>query len=177
MQRFGADGPWDLEVVGFEVQTVNLNQYSVDIIAYGDEGHTAQLRLAGPIELLAPSGKIESLETGKDSWERLAALLVLRQDRVTRAQFNETSELRVEFQSGHTITAACEGQFETWEVNASGGVKVIGTPGANEPAIWSGDPKYGFARSADGQWRNGHGELLGDGRSADVTDAPRWGRP
>ena len=69
-------------------------------------------------------------------WERLAALFVLRNDTIQLARFTETSELRVEFRSGHVITSAGEGPHESWELQAPGGALIVGTEG--EPAIWDG---------------------------------------
>ena len=113
--------------------------FLVDIVAYGPEGVTSQIRLEGPFELHDPTGARQSLDPEKDTWERLAALFVLRNDTIQLARFTETSELRVEFGSGYVITSAGEGPYENWELQAPGGVLIVGMEG--EPAIWDGEPE------------------------------------
>ncbi len=137
--RFDDDGPWELAVEGFEVLHMTFGAFLVDIVAYGPEGVTSQIRLEGPFDLHEPTGEKSRLDPQKDAWERLAALFVLRHDRIRVARITKTSDLYVKFGSGHVLTSSPDGPYESWEMHAPGGVLVIGTPG--EPAIWDGDPK------------------------------------
>jgi hypothetical protein len=137
--RFDDDGPWELPVEGFEVLHMTFGAFLVDIVAYGAEGVTSQIRLEGPSELHAPSGQTERLDPQNDSWERLAALFVLRHDKIQVARITKTSDLYVEFASGHVLTSSADGPYESWEMHAPDGILVVGTPG--EPAIWDGDMK------------------------------------
>ncbi len=134
--RFDDQGPWELPVEGFEVLHMTFGAFLVDIVAYGPEGATSQIRLEGPLELRAPSGQTERLDPENESWERLAALFVLRHDTIRVARITKTSDLYVQFTSGHVLTSSADGPHEPWEMQATGGILVVGTPG--EPAIWDG---------------------------------------
>jgi hypothetical protein len=153
--KFDAEGPWELEVVGFEVLGMTFGAALVDLAAYGPDGVSSMIRLEGPFELHHPGGETESFDT--DSWERLAALCVLRADRIRLARITKTSELRVEFESGFTITSTSDGPYENWEMHAPGDVMVIGTPG--EPAILDGDPKRSY-RYKGGRWFDSDGNRI-----------------
>jgi len=133
--RFDDKGPWELPVGGFEVLHMTFGAFLVDIVAYGPEGATSQIRLEGPFELHAPSGRTERLDPQKDSWERLSALFVLRHDAIRVARITKTSDLYVEFSSRHVLSSSADGSH-AWEMHAPGGIMVVGTPG--EPAIWDG---------------------------------------
>jgi uncharacterized protein DUF6188 len=160
VQSLSEDGPWELEVVGFQLYTASFT-FLVDLVFYGDEGASADIRLQGSFQLHRPDGTIESLDVQTDSWERLGAVFVLRLDTITVARITKTSDLRVEFTSGHVITSSSEGT-ENWEMNAPGGVKFIAGPDGHEPYIWDGDPKHKFTCRADGRWFNGDGEEVAE---------------
>jgi hypothetical protein len=133
--RFDDRGPWDMPVDGFEVLHMTFGVFLIDIVAYGPEGATSQIRLEGPFELHASSGETHRLDPENDSWERLAALFVLRHGKVRVVRITKTSDLYVEFASGHVLTSSADdGSHEAWEMHAPGGIMVVGRPG--EPAIW-----------------------------------------
>jgi hypothetical protein len=102
--RFSEAGPWELPVEGFEVLHMTL-AFGVDIVAYGEEGSTAQIRLAGPFEIQDADGRGQALDPSRDPWERLAALFVLRHDTIQRLTITNRSELFVEFASGRRVTS------------------------------------------------------------------------
>jgi hypothetical protein len=137
--KFDDDGPWDLEVEGFEVLGMTFGPFSAEIIAYGPEGATSKIRLNGPFELRDPRDDTKVVDT--DSWERLAALCVLRNDKIRLARISNANDLRVEFESGFTITSTSASDYESWEIHGPGKVIAISTMGDGPPAIWGGDPK------------------------------------
>lgn len=155
--NFDAEGPWEPEVVGFEVLGMTFGAALVDLVAYGPDGASSMIRLEGQFELHHPGGETESCDT--DSWERLAVLCVLREDRIRLARITKRCELRVEFDSGFTITSTSDGPYENWEMHAPGGVMVIGTPGQGPPAIWDGDPKHSY-RYKGGRWFDSDGNEI-----------------
>jgi hypothetical protein len=161
VQHFDEEGPWELEVVGFEVYLVSFSHFIVDIVAEGDAGESTNIRLQGTFQLHHPDDSVESLDAEKDSWERLGAVFVLRHDKIALARITKASDLRVEFMSGRVITSSSDGS-ENWEMNAPGGVTVIANSGNCEPHIWDGDPKHTFTRKADGRWFNGDGEEVSE---------------
>lgn len=133
--HFDEDGPWELDVRGFEVMHLGIGAFLVDIFAYGEAGVTAQIRLEQEFEFHSADGS-ERLDP--DSWGPLAALFVLRNDTIRALRISSTSDLRVEFASGRSITCSPDGSpYEAWEARAPGGVLVIGRTG--EPVIWDGE--------------------------------------
>jgi hypothetical protein len=155
VMKFDDEGPWELEVSGFEVLLLTFGVAGgVEIVAYGPEGVSSKIRL-GAFELLRPGGETESFDT--NSWVHLAALCVIQKDRIRLARITKTCELRVDFESGLTITANSDGPFENWEMHAPGGVIAIGTPGEGPPAIWDGDPNRTVTYS-DGRYFDSGGK-------------------
>jgi Family of unknown function (DUF6188) len=135
--HFDADGPWELDVKGFEVLHLGIGAFLVDIFAYGDSGITSQIRLEQEFELHAVDGTRKMLDPR--DWTPLAALFVLRNDTIRVLRISKTSDLRVEFASGRVITCVPDGgRYDVWEVHAPGGVLVVGRTG--EPVIWDGEP-------------------------------------
>jgi len=72
--KFAGDGPWELPLVGFEVLRVTF-AHPLDIVAYGDEGASAPIRLEGSFELIGPAGGSLQLDASAQTWEDLAAVL------------------------------------------------------------------------------------------------------
>ena len=108
----------------------------VDIFAHGRTGVTSQIRLEQEFELRAADGGSDRLDPR--NWAPLAALFALRNDTIRALRISNTSDLRVEFESGRVITCSPDGgTYEAWEVHAPGGVLVIGRTG--EPVIWDGE--------------------------------------
>jgi hypothetical protein len=136
--HFDSDGPWELEVQGFEVLHLGIGAFLVDIFAYGDAGITSQIRLEQEFELHAVDGTRQKLDPG--NWARLASLFVLRNDTIRVLRISKSSDLRVEFASGRVISCVPPdgSPYDAWEVHAPGNVFVVGRTG--EPAIWDGEP-------------------------------------
>jgi hypothetical protein len=136
--HFDADGPWELEIGGFEVLHLGIGAFLVAIVAYGDDGVTSQIRFEQEFELQAIDGARQKLDPGGD-WAPLAALFGLRNDTIRVVRITNTSELTVEFASGRVISCApADGSpYDAWEVHAPGNVLVIGRFG--EPAISDGE--------------------------------------
>lgn len=136
--HFDQDGPWDLEVAGFEVPDITFGAYLVDIDAYGPEGATSKIRFEGPFELHQPDGERERIDPQTDPWERFIGLFALRHDTIRVARITRTSELCVKFASGRALTSSGEDGVDTWEMSAPGGVLVLA--GTGRPAIYDGNP-------------------------------------
>ena len=137
--NFDDEGPWELDVVGFEVLGLALGADLVDVIAYGPEGERAMVRLSCAFQLHHPDGGMDDVDPA--SWQSAAMLCVLWKDQIRLAQITNAAELRVEFASAFAITSTSNPEYESWEMHAPGGVMVMATPGDGPPAIWDGDPK------------------------------------
>jgi Family of unknown function (DUF6188) len=130
----------------------------VDIVAYGDEGVTSTIRLSGPFKFESPDGAETTLDP-EGVWEPLAALFVLRHDKIKLLRISNESDLRVEFASGCVITSAADASYENWQVDAPNEIMVIAPPGGGEPAIWDDNPNNKFTLRG-GRWYNGHGNEI-----------------
>jgi len=148
--QFDGQGPWELAVEAFEVLHMSFGAHVVDVFAYGPEGITSQIRFEAPFELHEPNGEKQTLDP--DSWERLAALFVLRYDTIRVARITKTSELLVEFASGRMLTSSASGPYECWAMHAPDGVMVIGVSG--EPTIYDGEPENRRSYRWDGSELN-----------------------
>jgi hypothetical protein len=132
--KFGGEGPWELPLAGFEVGRLTFG-LPIDLYLYGDDG-PARLQLPGPFEFEAPGSGVRNLDPEIDTWEEMCELLVLRQDRVSRAMAWKDARLRVDFSSGRVIRAHSTDRYESWEISGKG-YKIVGTHG--EVAIWDED--------------------------------------
>jgi hypothetical protein len=135
-------GPWDLEVCGFEILTV-IFAYQIDLVAYGDQGATASLRLAASFRLSQPDGEDRDLDAGQDSWEQLAVVLGLRHARISRALATEKGRLTVSFDSGHEIVTQPDGRpYEHWALRGPN-FNLVCMPGdgSDGVALWDDNPK------------------------------------
>jgi hypothetical protein len=105
---------------------------AVTLLAYADE-QSVVISLPGPFSLEQPGVGLLSLDPETQSWQELDPLFSLRDDRITRATATRDAALRIEFSSGHVLSAHSSGQFENWEVSARG-YTIVGTP--NEVTVW-----------------------------------------
>jgi hypothetical protein len=131
------DGPWDLEVAGFEVSHMTLSVH-VDITAYGKPARSpaedrvvapsAMLRLAGSFSLREPDGREVALDPSRQDWDDLRPLFALRGDRITSARASNSGQLQVEFTSGRALSAGPDRDYENWEIHAPGAL-LIAMPG------------------------------------------------
>jgi hypothetical protein len=127
-------GPIELPVVDFAVQII---EFPVRIWAYGDGGKHIKAFISGKFVFGQSDRAPLALDAEADSWERLAAILVLRDDRITRATVSPTSLLRVDFESGRFLESSPlpDDPYEHWELVAPG-YFIVGTP--DEPTVWTG---------------------------------------
>ena len=127
-------GPIELPVVGFAVQII---EFPVRIWAYGDGAKHIKAFIGGKFVFGQPDGAPLALDAGADSWGRLAAILVLRDDRIARATVSQASLLRVDFESGRFLESSPspDDPYEQWELVAPG-YFIVGTP--DKPAVWTG---------------------------------------
>jgi hypothetical protein len=123
---FEGDGPWDLPIAGFEVMHLTIGAHLVDLLAYGEDGVSSQIRLGGPFTFQAPSGASQLLDPGQP-WEPLAALFALRLVAIRHASWTHDYTLRLEFASGHSIVCS-QGPFEAWEIHLPDGGLIIAPP-------------------------------------------------
>jgi hypothetical protein len=114
----------------------------VDIVAYGPEGVTFDMRFEAPFEMHGPGGAKQTLDP--EDWQQLAALFVVRYDTIRVAQVTKTADLRVEFASGHVLACSAQGPYESWELHAPDGVMLIGV--SPEPAIFDGKHREHYRR-------------------------------
>jgi hypothetical protein len=155
MPQFSEHGPWELDVVGFTVQQINVETYRVVLLANGPDDADCRITINSDFDLIEPSRDRHALDAEGDSWTRFGPLLSLRHAAIIVAHVNENSDLRVEFDTGHAIEVTGNGKYERWEIDAPADVKFIGMP-SGEPAIWSGDPKRTYTRRG-GRWFDGTG--------------------
>ena len=89
-------------------------------LSIGLEGEdtSATISLPGPFELSGPGSDARRLDPETQSWDELAVLLALRDERITRACASRQADLSVEFSTGRVLSALSEGEFENWEVQA-----------------------------------------------------------
>jgi hypothetical protein len=127
-------GPIELPVVGFAVQII---EFPVRVWAYGDGSKHIKASISGKFVLGEPGHAPLALDAEADSWSRLAAILVLHDDRITRATVSPTSLLRVDFGSGRFVESSpsTDDRHEQWELVAPG-YFIVGTP--DEPTVWTG---------------------------------------
>jgi Family of unknown function (DUF6188) len=128
-------GPWDLPIRGFVVLHVTF-AFRLDIVAYGDEGATATIILAGRFEF-THDGQRVSLDAAGQPWEALTPVLGLRHDPVSSAQASEDGQLIVDFESGSRIEAGPDEMYENWDVSGPG-FRLIAMPGG-DVAVWDRD--------------------------------------
>jgi Family of unknown function (DUF6188) len=133
---FSGAGPWELSVCGFEVDTLWFT-YPFVIVAHGDGGKHLKVSLGGPFDYGDAAGQSFHLNAETDRWEDLAPLLALRSDKVARASASTETVLRIEFDSGRSITAAPSADHENWEALGPG-FFIVGAPTPGEPTIWTG---------------------------------------
>jgi hypothetical protein len=130
------DGPWELPLAGFSVGRLS---FGMPLDIYLDHAATrAQIRLSGPFAFGEAAEGVRRLDAETDSWDQLAVLVSLRNDRISRATAWKDARLRVAFQSGRSLSAHSEGQYEDWEVSGPG-FKIVGTPG--EVTAWDEDTR------------------------------------
>jgi hypothetical protein len=134
--KLGGEGPWELPLAGFEVGRLTFGT-PIDLYLYSDDG-SARLQLPGPFEFEVPGTGVSNLDPEIQTWEEMCELLVLRQDRVSRAMAWKDARLLVDFSSGRVIRAHSAGRYENWELSGKD-YKIVGTPG--EVAIWDEDSK------------------------------------
>ncbi len=128
---FSGEGPWELPIAGFRVQRLTFAM-AVTVLAYGDE-ESVLISLPGPFSLEQPGVGLLRLDPERQSWQELDPLFSLRDDRIISATATRDAALRIEFSSGHILSARSEGQFENWEVSARG-YTIVGTP--KEVTVW-----------------------------------------
>jgi Family of unknown function (DUF6188) len=127
------DGPWELDIEGFEITDVTASVSWLEITMSAAEQNEFKIKLGGRFELRDPTGVGQGL--GPRSPGALSALSALRGDLVRVAQITSRSDLHVEFASGHELDCVCDGPRETWNINAPDGIVVVSVPGADAPAI------------------------------------------
>jgi hypothetical protein len=127
-------GPIELPVNGFAVQIV---EFPIRVWAYGDGPKHIKMFISGKFVFGQPNEPPLLLDAESDSWERLAAILVLREDRIARATVSPTSVLRIEFESGRFLESSPSpgDPYEQWELVAPG-FFIVGTP--DQPTVWTG---------------------------------------
>ena len=138
--NFTADGPWHLPVEGFEVLHLTIGAYLVDLFAYRESGVVTQIRLEQPFELRDPIGTTHVLDPGQP-WEPLAELFALRQIAIALVRVTQSSDLYVEFGSGHTIAISPEGPYDAWEIHLPDQTLIVGRAGP--PVIFRGNQNTG----------------------------------
>jgi len=131
------EGPWELPIEGYEVLMVTF-AFPIDIVAYGDAGACAQIRLAGEFRLTEPGRAARFFDASKQPWEELTAVLSLRRDRIKSAIAGMDAQLNVVFDSGVLIEAGPDGSYENWEISGPG-FQLIATPGGGV-AVFRPDP-------------------------------------
>jgi len=131
---FSGDGPWELPLTGFRVEHVTFAM-SLSVGLQGDDAR-AVISLPGSFDIEEPGSGSRHLDPETQSWDELAVVLALRDDRVSRAVAGSDSALRVEFSTGRVLRASSQGEFENWEV-AGPDFTIVGTPGAI--TIWDED--------------------------------------
>lgn len=132
-----ANGPWDLPISGYEVLQITF-AYPVDIVAYGDGGATACMRVEGEFQFSNAKGGQSCLDASGEHWEELTPLLSLRHDRVATAHASETGRLRVEFASGSRIEAGPSEMYENWQISGPG-FQVVALPGGGVAVFPNGE--------------------------------------
>jgi hypothetical protein len=128
------DGPWKLDVEGFEVMEVRSLISFLQITASGEDAAAFKIKLEGAFDFRDPNDGSQSLDPLAP--EALAATAALSGDMIRAASFTSRSELHIEFASGYSLDCACNGKYESWSVSAPDGVFVVGVPGGGAPAIW-----------------------------------------
>jgi hypothetical protein len=131
---FVGPGPWKLPVVGFAVDMLWFT-YPFVVIAHGEGGKHLKAQLNGAFDYHDPATADLRLNAETDSWETLAVLFALRQDRIERAHVSTASALRIEFASGRSLSANPDDRYDGWEL-VGPGFYIVGSP--DEPAIWTG---------------------------------------
>jgi hypothetical protein len=129
-----SDGPMELPVAGFAVQII---EFPLRVWAYGDGPKHIRVSIGGKFAFGQPHDPPLLLDAESDSWERLAAILVMREDRIARATVFPTSVLRIEFESGRFLESSPSpgDPYEQWELVAPG-LFIVGTP--DQPTVWTG---------------------------------------
>ena len=79
----------------------------------------------------------------------LVLSLAARRARVESASASADSELRIRFDAGDVIAVPPNPDYEAWEWNGPGLVKLVATPGGGEPAIWDATSETGIVHSGD----------------------------
>jgi hypothetical protein len=127
-------GPIELPVNGFAVQII---EFPIRVWAYGDGPKHIKARISGKFVFGQPNEPPLRLDAESDSWERLAAILVLHEDSIKRATVSPTSLLRIEFESGRVLESSPSpgDRYESWELEAPG-FYIVGTP--DQPTVWTG---------------------------------------
>jgi hypothetical protein len=129
-----SEGPIELPVSGFAVQII---EFPIRVWAYDDGAKHIKAFISGKFVFGRPHEPPLLLDAESDSWERLAAILVLRDDRIAQATVSPTSVLRIDFESGHFLESSpLPGDpYEHWELVAPG-FFIVGTP--DQPTVWTG---------------------------------------
>lgn len=139
LMSLDGDGPWELDVDGFEIKDVTSSVSCLEITMSAVEENDFRIKLEGRFEFHNPTGETQGLDPHSSG--ALAALSELRGDTIRVAQITSGSELHIEFASGHALYCACDGPHETWNINAPDGIFVVSVPGADAPAISDNAPK------------------------------------
>jgi len=121
------NGPWTLPIDGYDVLQITF-AYPIDVVAYGDGGVSAAIRLEQGFDIHDPDG-VRHFDASAQPWEELAGVLALRHDRIAHATATEDdAKLRIEFESGRVLTAGPHPRYENWAVTGEG-FQLIAMPG------------------------------------------------
>ena len=117
---------------------VTLIEIDFRVTLDSSEGQTyASITLETPFRLSSESGLTE---IDPSEIKTVPPVLGVLRRHLRRAWVDHDSTLSLEFDDGHSISAPCHPDFESWSMVASDGSRVICAPGGHL-LYWSADPK------------------------------------
>jgi predicted nuclease with RNAse H fold len=115
-----ADGPWQLPVGGFTIETIVFHM-PLQVIAYGKDSNTRFVMSFAAALRLERDGTTVALDVEHQPWAKLTSLLDLRHQRIAAATVSPDGHLDVTLESGQRIHAEPDTSgYETWEITGPG---------------------------------------------------------
>lgn len=128
------DEHWTVSTENSQVTRVSFD-WAVSLLI-GSDKSSFEIRVQDELRLEAPDSSVVAIDPEGDIDQLAGALVLLRQP-VAYLHALKNGDLEIGLADGRAVFVGASEEYEPWELTASGGTRVVSTPGGGI-SVWRG---------------------------------------